>query len=141
MSSLVLKTGSFKRARSNSSIFSEGTYDTDITCNYAKSQYECRTVKWSSVFEDRNLKKKLQGGVTITLGNFLTEWFYSGHSVIFPIFHVFGVIAVISSTDLKSVWCYSGHSVSIEISSLWCYSGQNVGVIKSQNVSVIVTPL
>ena len=43
MSSLVSKTGSFKRARSNSSIFSEGTYGTDLIRISTNSQYECRT--------------------------------------------------------------------------------------------------
>ena len=35
-------------------------------------------------------------------------------SSFFPIFHVPGVIAVISLTDFQSAWCYSGHFAKFE---------------------------
>ena len=40
----------------------------------------------------------------------------------------------------QGAWCYTGHVVNFNLQSPWCYSGQDVGVIKRQNVSVIVNP-
>ena len=60
-----------------------------------------------------SIKKTPSGGSTITLGNFWTEWCYSGHFVIFPDFHVPGVKAVISLTEFQSALCYSGHFAKI----------------------------
>ena len=50
MSSLVLKTGSFKRARINSSIFSEGTYCTDHNRIHVKSQFIFMNVEYKLTY-------------------------------------------------------------------------------------------
>ena len=65
--------------------------------------------------------------MTITLNNFLTEWSYSGH-------------LVRKRGPYNTVYSSGQNFENSEYQDVWCYSGQNVGVIKPQNVTVIVTP-
>ena len=63
--------------------------------------YEKNVSRTLNSRDDASLKDRaffITGGVTITLGNFWTEWCYNGHLVIFP--------------DFSCLWCYSGHFVN-----------------------------